>query len=281
MVKIHPLKRIIGRYHLLANVLPLTISVGFIKFGFHSFGWEQLPSSMLPFITSVLTGIIFFFGFILAGIVSDFKDSEKIPSEMVVSLYTIWREAENLANEDPELTDGLKKKIYIFVDRFKSEFLIRRVDDIFDLLDSFSDDFRQMDRKVPPPLMVRLRNEQSTLWRLLTRIKVIRSTSFSESGYLAIRAITILFIFALMLLKADPFLEGAFFVCLYTFILFSIILLIQDMDDPFEYEEGEKGVDEVNFDVLYDFGDRLKRKMSAMGASSIGTGNILYPGSTV
>lgn len=269
MITVRKLKARIGRYHLLANVLPLALFIGLIKTGFHYIGWEPLPSSMMPFLTGILTGIIFFIGFILAGVITDFKESEKIPGEMAASLYSIWREAENCGKEHPELVDGLKKKLAEFFELFKFEFLIKRRDRVFDIVDSFSEEFVLMDHEVDPPLMARLRAEQTMLWKLLARIKVIRDTSFSKSGYLAIRAITILFVFALVLLKTEPFIEGIFFVCMYSFILFSMIVLIQDMDDPFEYTEGEEIVDEIDFAILFYLGDRLRQKKQIAAAGPV------------
>jgi hypothetical protein len=118
-----------------------------------------------------------------------------------------------------------------------------------------------MDKSVPPPLMARMRNEQTNLFKFITRITVIRDTSFSESGYVAIKAITIFFIIALMVLKVEPFAQGFFFVFLYSFILFAIILLIKDMDNPFEYQKDEPVIDEINFDILYEFSDRVRGKI--------------------
>jgi hypothetical protein len=134
MMNLRDIKSLLGRFHLLVVVLPLTVLVGVLKAGFHCFGWEFLPLSTMPFITSILTGIILFFGFILAGIISDYKESERLPGEIVTSLYTIWREARNLSAErtNTEITDKVEKKYahsliistLIFLYEKKTEFSI-------------------------------------------------------------------------------------------------------------------------------------------------------------
>ena len=80
-----------SKYHLLFSVLPVVLLAGIAKLSAHFLGWEFIPKELTAFFPSILTGIIFILGFLLAGVVTDYKESEKIPNEMVGSLYAIWQ----------------------------------------------------------------------------------------------------------------------------------------------------------------------------------------------
>ena len=78
-----------SKYHLLLSVLPVVILVGVFKMGAHLLNWELIPKEMTAFFPSILTGIIFILGFLLAGVVTDYKESEKIPNEIAASLFAL------------------------------------------------------------------------------------------------------------------------------------------------------------------------------------------------
>jgi hypothetical protein len=218
----------------------------------------------MPFITSVLAGIVFFFGFILAGIITDYKEAEKMPIEITGSLYSIWREAKNLPSEAfySDLLNKVELNILSFIEKFKTEYLIHKNNDnVLDLIDSFSDHFVKMDEKVAPPLMARMRHEQANLFKCVMRITAIRETSFSKTAQALVKSLALFFVIILMLIKLEHVLQGILLIIFYSFILLSIIILIQDLDDPFEYEEGKEVIDEVDFNILYRLSDRINNKI--------------------
>ncbi|MCX5908612.1 MAG: hypothetical protein NTY64_15905, partial [Deltaproteobacteria bacterium] len=83
-----------GKYKILLVSLPLALTVVLAKIVINALGWEPFSPTMTPIFTASVTGIIFLLGFILAGVMTDYKESEKIPAEMAVSLYAIWQEME-------------------------------------------------------------------------------------------------------------------------------------------------------------------------------------------
>ena len=113
-----------SRYHLIFNVVPLVIIAIVIKTAIHYFGWEIIPKDMTSFFPSILTGIIFILGFILAGVLADYKESEKIPNEISTSLYIIWQETFIVWNnfQNPA-SKTLQNKIKMFMPMLKEEFL--------------------------------------------------------------------------------------------------------------------------------------------------------------
>jgi len=252
-----------GKYKILLVSLPLALAVVLAKAAVHALGWEPFSPAMMPVFTASVTGIIFLLGFILAGVMTDYKESEKLPAEMAVSLYAIWQEME-VAARGPAADKArrFQEKLARFIETFREKMLFHRDDRAaFDLLDAFSDDIAALDPDVPPPFMARVRNEQANLKRFLTRIKVIRSTDFAESVSILVKGIVAFFIISMLLLRFDPPYIGYFFCFFYSFILLSVLRVIRDMDDPFEYEEGREPVDEIDFFPLWELLEEMKRKL--------------------
>ena len=113
--------------------------------------------------------------------------------------------------------------------------------------------------------MGRLRTEQANIKKMLSRIEVIRDTEFVPSVFVSIKAISVLFLIMYCLLQTDQntWWGGIVLVSIFTFIIFSIIFLISDMDNPFEYkDEDEAGVksDEISLSVLLKFHESIINK---------------------
>jgi hypothetical protein len=256
-----PIKQFIAKskYHLFFSVVPYIAAAAAVKVAVHYAGWEFVPKDMTAFFPSILTGIIFIMGFILAGVVTDYKESEKLPNDLASSLFILWQETaiawKNYQNPGAK---KLQSKLKLFVPLLKKDFFIDRNGKLEELVESFSDDFAELDRNVAPPLMVRLRNEQAGIMKMLNRIGVIKDTDFVPSIFVSIRAITALFLLMYCFLQTDPasWWGGVILVGIFTFVILSIIFLIADMEDPFEYDEdsGEEGKsDEVSLAVLDKF----------------------------
>jgi hypothetical protein len=235
----------------LIRLVIMTMTIAIIKLILHYINFEPFSFGLSTLFTSALMGTIFLLGFILAGVLTDYKESERIPTEMLACLSSMWMEARVLLDKaEPEEYEIVRQKLLLFLKIFREDFLIRRLDGIFMYLDSFSEVFAKLDHKVPPPFMAKFRTDHQNLGKLLSRIKTIRDTSFSIYGYVILRVVIAFFIFALLLAKIDPFVEGLFFLCFFSFVLIGVFTLIRDMDNPFEYSRPTMGKDEVSFEEI-------------------------------
>ncbi len=85
--------------------------------------------------------------------------------------------------------------------------------------------------------IVRLKNEMSSLSKTFIRVDTIRDTNFISTGYQISISVTALMCFGLLFSKIDPFYESLFFVGVISFLMIFLILLINDLDDPFAYNK--------------------------------------------
>lgn len=253
-----------SKYHLLISVLPIVLLAGIIKIVFHLIGWEVIPKELTTFFPSILTGIIFILGFLLAGVVTDYKESERIPNDMVASLFAIWQEAAFIKNvQNCPSVPGMISRLKLFGPTLKEEFFIKRNDKLQKLLDALSDDVILLGKEgATPNYLFRMKIEITNLKKLVNRITVIKTTDFIPSVFICIQAITITFLAVYCLLAVDPWWGGLILVCIFTFVIFSILTLIKDMEDPFEYDgTGYSKSDEVSLDVLDNFQKELEGKL--------------------
>jgi hypothetical protein len=106
-----------------------------------------------------------------------------------------------------------------------------------------------------------MKQEQSTVRRLINRAHAIRETSFNQSAYSISELITIVLAIGLILARVEPFYEGIFFVAFIPFVMIYMILLIKDLDNPFDYYSKDKEVtDEVSLKHLQDLEKKLTTK---------------------
>jgi hypothetical protein len=245
-----------SKYHLILSVIPIILIVSGFKVGAHLLGWEVIPKELTTFFPSILTGIIFLLGFLLAGVVSDYKESEKIPNEIAISLFAIWQEAHYINSvSGSEYAKRLMHNLKKFVPTLKHDFFILRNDEILRLLDQFSADIIEIGKEgATPNYVFRMKSEVANLKKSINRINVIKSTDFIPSVFVSIKTITIIFLTAYCLLNLEPWWGGLILVSIFTFVIFSILFLLKDMEDPFEYDEsGGLKSDEISLEVL----DRL------------------------
>jgi hypothetical protein len=53
-----------------------------------------------------------------------------------------------------------------------------------------------------------------------------------------------------------------------SYLLYYVLALIRDLDNPFEYRDGKPGGADVNLEVLEHSEDRLRGLLTTMGASA-------------
>lgn len=219
----------------------------------HFLNWEVIPKELSSFFPSILTGIIFILGFLLAGVVTDYKESEKIPNEIAASLYAIWQEADYLHNvAKSKAADKLMAKIKNFVPTFKNDFFILKNNKLSALLEAISEDIIEIGKEgAAPNYVIRMKTELANIKKTINRINIIQNTDFIPSVFVSIQAMAIIFLSVYCLLNVDPWWGGLILVSIFAFVIFSILFLIKDMENPFEYDgSNELKSDEVSIEVL-------------------------------
>ena len=98
--------------------------------------------------------------------------------------------------------------------------------------------------------LIKIKNEISTVRKNLLRIEAIRETNFISSAYAIVESMAFVISAGLIFIKIEPFFAALFFTVLVTFLIIYMIILIKDLDDPFDYQaNGESGT-EISLDIF-------------------------------
>lgn len=229
------------------------IAVAVLKLLSHKYGFEVMELNAL--FTSLVAGTIFLIGFLISGVLTDYKESEKIPSELAASMralfddaYTIWKSK----NSDTalQLIDFQKTFVPSLIDWFYKK---ERTKILLEKLGQMNDFFAELDKEgIQPAYIIKMKNEQNNIRKLISRIDTIRDTDFIGSAYAIVEAMGFLTAGGLIVMQIEPFYASLFFTLLVTFLISYMVFLIIDLDNPFDYSiKGESGT-EISLKPIHD-----------------------------
>lgn len=256
-------------YRLLLRVSVIVAVVVGAKLVVHSLGWEIL--SINPLFSGIVAANVFLMGFLLSGVLSDFKESERLPGEMSAGLENLAQEVCGIKMAKPEakVDSCLELLSQLSQDILRWFHKKHRTAELLNGVNALTPQFAALEQWAQATLVARLKQEQANLRRVLIRIHTVRETSFVASGYLLADLITILLCLGLILARIEPFYESLFFVGVISYLMIYLLLLIRDLDNPFGYYERYSGED-VSLKPLEDTAQRLARIASVEASVSQG-----------
>jgi O-antigen/teichoic acid export membrane protein len=106
-----------------------------------------------------------------------------------------------------------------------------------------------------------MRVELTTIDRICNRIQTIAETTFIPTAYAIAEISIIAVIFILLFLKIDPYYEGLILFAVISTLIIGILLLIKDMDNPFEVGDGTYA--DVDLSLLWNLEKEIIAEESA------------------
>ena len=246
--------RLKQKWSIALRIFPLIILVTLLKFGSHKFGFEVMELNAL--FSSLVAGTIFLIGFLISGVLTDYKESEKLPSELAAVLRNLYDDTLTIHKGK----DSVAAKEFIvfqrnFISSLKDWFYKKaKIKVVLDRLSSMNDYFIALDKEgIQANYIIKMKNEQNNIRKMIMRIDTIRDTEFVGSAYAIVEAMGFLTLFGLLIIKIEPFYASLFLTLLITFLISYMFLLIKDLDNPFDYvTQGETGT-EVSLKPINDF----------------------------
>jgi hypothetical protein len=235
------------------RIMPLVIFIGVLKLAAHLFSFELMELNAL--FTSLVAGTIFLIGFLISGVLTDYKESEKIPSELSSSLKTLFDDAYTVyksKNSAAALELIKYQKIFIsslFDWLYKKE----RTSSVLRQIGNLNDFFIEMEKEgIQANYIIKMKNEQVNIRKIILRIDTIRDTEFVGSAYTIVETMGFLIAIGLVIIKIEPFYASLFFTMVVTFLISYMFYLIKDLDNPFDYSvNGESGT-EISLKPIHD-----------------------------
>lgn len=251
---IHKSKRTIWqKWSIAFRVVPIVALVIFLKYLTHRYGYEVMELNAL--FTSLVAGTIFLIGFLISGVLSDYKESEKIPNELAASLKTLFDDTYTIyktknSNTAKQFIDFQISLQNVLMDWFYKK---ERTKTLLSKISEMNEFFIEFDKEgVQIAYIIRMKNEQNNIRKLIMRIDTIRDTDFIGSAYAILETMGFVTAVGLILIKIEPFYASIFLSSLITFLITYMVFLIKDLDNPFDYQHNGEGGTEVSLKPLHD-----------------------------
>jgi hypothetical protein len=204
----------------------------------------------------IITATALVIGFMLAGIMADYKEGEKLPADLACGLQSIHdciqADIPNLSEADFAKLRQLNANLYNCVMRWL--FNRESAENSYILLQEII-----VASGSSPAFKNNVIKSIDTLRRHITRLDVIRRTDFIQTGYALLEAFVAITLSLLMFTHFKNEIAEYLIVGSISLIYIYMIRLIRDLDNPFDYEEDGSfsGAAEVDYFPLTEARKRL------------------------
>jgi hypothetical protein len=246
----------LSKWRILLNVLPLAGLFCVAKVGMHAIGIEPWAFDSLT--GSLLGSATFVIALILSGTLSDYSASETMPMQIADAIATIQDTNEMLALQSEEydsapLQQALSHIVEAILDWLVHNKPFTGIENAIAQLNSLLVILIKMESGVG--LVTHIQGEQAKVRSLTQQMKNHRETNFIEPAYVLLWLFLGGSTVTLLLIGAERFSENLVVSTLLFTSFFYLLLLIRDLDNPFDYN-GKSSVD-VDLSVLRNMSDRL------------------------
>jgi hypothetical protein len=209
----------------------------------------------------LLAAISLIFGFMLAGVLSDFKEAERLPAEIATTLETIGDTIEVVGglNQTGEI-GNLSAKFRAVVTTIEDWLLDRAgVDQVYAMLNDFNLAIRSIHSAIGAGYAIRCLDELRNLRRSIARVDVIERTSFIQTGYALLDVLVGVALLMLLMANYNSVVAEYFLISLFSLVYIYLVRMVRDIDGPFEYQslKGRPGYAEANPYPVIEYRKRL------------------------
>ncbi len=225
-----------GKWRLFLTVLPFTLLFALAKLGMHRQGWE-------PWAFDSLTGALFgaatfVIAFVLSGTLKDYNASEDMVLQLVGAVEAM-ADINQLSAATQSSYDGepLRQKLAELLAHTES-WLRKAIsqEQLEHSLNEINTLIAELKRKGEASAAKDCLAELARVRSLISRMHISRSTSFLGPAYAMLEIFLVGAVVALLLIQAELFSEVLVVSC-FLFTSFTyLLLLIRDLDNPFEYD---------------------------------------------
>lgn len=230
-----------------------------LKALFISLGLEFMPLN--PLVGSVIAGAIFVMGFVLAGLITDYKEAERMPSEIRTSLDRIWTEAKlfHISKREFDIEQVRKQLLTILrsflggVEKTKGYSDLRPC---IESIDNLSSLLNMMEQLGASPLVVnRLKDGRENLLRNVLRVYYIQRTMYLPSARFLAEVLMTGMLALLLFIQISGGVESLIQFGIIAYFIVYLRYLTYALDTPFQ--QGERTQDDVSLFLLKDYENKL------------------------
>jgi hypothetical protein len=241
----------------------ITVVVILARFVIGYCGFAVVPINAL--LGALVTGVVFTIAMILTGTLSDYKESERVPSDMVAAFKALWQDSFLLEGSDNynmnARANPFRRSLFNLWDTISAnlqggEWNIKSISS--SIIDLNNEIVALNVAKAPINIVIKMRQELGNIDKICHRILQIKDTDFIPAAYAIAESAIGFMLLVLTFVKSDTMFDSVGIAVL-TFLVISLLMLIKDMDDPFE-APGE-GFADVDMFQIYNLKDYLTQEV--------------------
>jgi hypothetical protein len=251
------------RLNKVGSVVQLVLIVCIIKAAVHYFGLEKFEVNQL--FSAMVASTVFLMGFLLSGVLTDFKESEKIPGEIATSLESLYLEIVAIRVYNPQAeTVKYLEKLVDFGDCIVNWFYERAPENT--LYGNYAETHLMIAEASAQikgdasTLRGRLMADMALILQRVNRVQVIRDTDFVPLVYWMAYIAAALLVAGLVLAKSENLSASIFFLAVISFLVILLLRLIDDIDNPFGFSDQDSAED-VSIQILIKAVKRLRNSL--------------------
>lgn len=256
----------LNKWKLMLTTLPMVLGVTAAK-AILEFGLQVPGVVEFGDVGIVLTGGVFLTGFLLAGTMADYKEAERLPSEIAITLETLEEIFVLASTGRPALALGeLRREVLSTCDTIKA-WLLRTKDTatVFAAMTNMNVVIRRLEQGGAGPYASRAVPQLLMLRKNVSRIDVIRRTGFLPAAYALLEVLLAMILVLLLAARFKSPVAEFILVPVVSLVNVYMLRLIRDIDDPFDYfTDGRKrGGAEVDLFPIDEYRERLAARLDS------------------
>jgi hypothetical protein len=249
------------RFRLFFTVATVVVLLGGVKTAVHYFGLEFLQLNAL--LTSGIGGAIFIIGFLLSGILADYKEAERIPAEIRTAMEAINGDLTCFAETKPVFDVSECRRILINIIGLLRSGLghaneHNNIPPVLEEIDRLTPILGRLeDMGMASNFVVRLRTAQDTLRRNMLRIYHIQKVQFVPSVHVLVQTLVLAIVLMMLFLKTEGAPESAIMFSFISYMFVYALYLVRLLEQPFAKEHAS--FDDVSLFLLNELEDALRK----------------------
>jgi hypothetical protein len=241
----------LSKHHLTLRVLPFALLLGATKWYVRGRGLEVMELN--GYFSTLVAADVFLLGFLLSGAMPDYKEAEKIPGEMAAALDSVVEECESLRKNPKARKDATaclehtRGTIAALGRWFHHR---QRTGEVIAHLRGYAQLFAALEPYTQANFLVRLKQEVAFVRRMVVRMRNIREVPVMASAYAVAELFTGLVLASLVFVDMGTPSGAMLITGGISYLLIYMILLIRDLDNPFQYHDRAHVQDEIALEPL-------------------------------
>ena len=252
------------KWKLMLTTLPFVAAVTAIK-AVLDFGVQFTGVIEFGDVGVVLTGAVFLTGFLLAGTMADYKESEKLPGEVAANLEMLEELYVLTAAQKPALDlKQLQRSVLTLTDTIKDWLVKKKTSpQMFAALTDMNAMFVVLDKAGAGADSARALPHLTALRRSVSRIDVISRTGFLPPAYALLEVLLTMILVLMMVAKFKSPVAEFVFIPVVSLLNIYMLRLIKDIDDPFDFapDGSKRGGAEVDLFPIDEYRERLAARI--------------------